>query len=81
VSDALMRFIRLGNLTGFPAVAVPCGHDGSGLPVSLQLVGRPWEEGLLLRLASEVERQAPRRVPQSYFGLLDEARAGARSRV
>lgn len=42
------------NLSGHPALTVPCGIS-EGLPVALQLVGRHWEEGLLLRLGYALE--------------------------
>jgi Asp-tRNA(Asn)/Glu-tRNA(Gln) amidotransferase A subunit family amidase len=70
LSDALMRFVRVGNLTGFPALAVPCGYDRSGLPVSLQLLGRPWEEPLILRAGRVVERAFERRHPKRLVRLL-----------
>ena len=38
------------NLTGQPALTVPCGFDEKGLPVGLQIVARPWEEALVLRV-------------------------------
>ena len=38
------------NLTGLPALALPCGFSSSGLPLSLQLAGRPFEEALVLRV-------------------------------
>ncbi|MBI5499380.1 MAG: Asp-tRNA(Asn)/Glu-tRNA(Gln) amidotransferase subunit GatA [Deltaproteobacteria bacterium] len=41
----------LANLTGGPALAFPAGHDGQGLPIGLQLVGRPMGEAVLLELA------------------------------
>jgi len=63
VVDQLMRYARLGNLTGFPALAVPAGYDAKGLPVSVQLMGRPWEEHLLLRLGRVVEAAMERRLP------------------
>jgi amidase len=44
------------NLTGHPAISVPCGPKGS-LPIGLQLVGRHWQESALFRLAHAVERQ------------------------
>jgi aspartyl-tRNA(Asn)/glutamyl-tRNA(Gln) amidotransferase subunit A len=43
------------NLTGQPALSVPCGFGHTGLPVGLQLVGRPFEEGLLLRIGAAYE--------------------------
>lgn len=70
VVDQLMRFIRVGNLTGFPALAVPAGFDAAGLPVSLQLLGRPWEEHLLLRLGRVVEAAVERRVPPIHVKAL-----------
>jgi Asp-tRNA(Asn)/Glu-tRNA(Gln) amidotransferase A subunit family amidase len=70
VTDALMRFIRVGNLSGFPAVSVPCGFDTGGLPIGLQLMGRPWEEHLLLRMARVVEAASERRTPRHHATLL-----------
>ena len=43
------------NLTGQPALSVPCGFTNKGLPVGLQLVGRPFDEGTLLRLGAAFE--------------------------
>ncbi|HUG93006.1 MAG TPA: Asp-tRNA(Asn)/Glu-tRNA(Gln) amidotransferase subunit GatA [Planctomycetaceae bacterium] len=44
------------NLAGLPALSVPCGFSGSGLPIGLQLVGPPLEEERLLRAARMYER-------------------------
>lgn len=46
------------NLAGLPGVSVPVGLDGKGLPMGLQLIGRPWEEGDLLNQALVLERAA-----------------------
>ncbi len=46
------------NLAGLPGVSVPAGLDAKGLPLGLQLIGRPWEEGPLLNLAHSLERAA-----------------------
>ncbi len=43
------------NLAGLPGVAVPVGLDGQGLPLGLQLIGRPWDEGNLLNHAYVLE--------------------------
>ncbi len=43
-------------LTACPVVALPCGLSGEGLPVGIQLVGRPGSEGLLLAVAAAFER-------------------------
>lgn len=54
---SLSRFTRLANLTGWPAVSVPCARDRDGLPVGLQLMGRPWDETTLLRVAWAYEQE------------------------
>ncbi len=46
------------NLAGLPGIAVPMGLDATGLPLGLQLIGRPWEEGDLLNHAYVLERAA-----------------------
>jgi Asp-tRNA(Asn)/Glu-tRNA(Gln) amidotransferase A subunit family amidase len=43
------------NLLGFPAVVVPIGHSPEGLPIGVQIVGRPWEEELVLAVAAVLE--------------------------
>lgn len=49
-------FTESANLTGQPAVALPCGFDGDGLPVGLQLAGHRGRDGDLLAVAAVVER-------------------------
>jgi aspartyl-tRNA(Asn)/glutamyl-tRNA(Gln) amidotransferase subunit A len=46
------------NLAGLPGIAVPVGLDAKGLPLGLQLIGRPWEEAALLNHAYVLERAA-----------------------
>ena len=46
------------NLAGLPGIAVPTGTDRQGLPLGLQLIGRPWEEGELLNTAYALESAA-----------------------
>lgn len=46
------------NLAGLPGIAVPTGLDSKGLPLGLQLIGRPWEEGDLLNVAYCLEQAA-----------------------
>ena len=46
------------NLAGLPGISVPTGLDSSGLPLGLQLIGRPWEEGELLNIAGALETAA-----------------------
>ncbi len=62
-SDPLQMYLSdvftvAANLAGVPAVSVPSGLSG-GLPVGLQLTGRPFEEATLLRAADAIERRAP----------------------
>ncbi len=46
------------NLAGLPGVAVPTGLDSQNLPLGLQLIGRPWEEGDMLNIAYQLEQSA-----------------------
>lgn len=50
------RFTTLASLAGVPAVAVPSGLDSEGLPRSLQILGRGWDEGRILAAAGAFER-------------------------
>ncbi|KAG2570246.1 fatty acid amide hydrolase-like [Panicum virgatum] len=72
VSAYLMRFIIAGNLLGLPAITVPVGHDKQGLPIGLQLIGRPWGEASLLRVASAVEELCltKRNRPSTFYDIL-----------
>ena len=47
------------NYTGVPAITVPCGFSRGGLPIGLQIMGRPWEETLVLRVAHHYEHTEP----------------------
>ncbi len=49
------RFMRAFNLTGLPALSLPCGKTESGLPIGLQIAGRPREVDLLLRVGAAIE--------------------------
>jgi aspartyl-tRNA(Asn)/glutamyl-tRNA(Gln) amidotransferase subunit A len=46
------------NLAGLPGISVPTDTDASGLPLGLQLIGRPWEEADLLNTAYALEQAA-----------------------
>ena len=59
---------QIWNLTGQPAAVVPWDFDGDGLPLSVQLVGRPYDEATLLSLSAQIEAARPwahRRPPVS----------------
>jgi len=44
------------NLTGIPAISIPCGKDSCGLPIGLQIMGKPLSEGLILKVAYTLEQ-------------------------
>jgi amidase len=47
------------NVTGQPAAVVPWGLDDDGIPLSVQLVGRPFDEATLLSLGAQIEAARP----------------------
>ena len=55
VRNVMLRCTQLFNLTGHPAISLPCGTTGQGLPVGLQLVGHEGRTADLLRVARRVE--------------------------
>ena len=61
-------FTTPASLTGLPAVAVPCGGDAQGLPLSLQIMGRPFEEATVFRAARAFERQIGWQVAPRFRG-------------
>jgi aspartyl-tRNA(Asn)/glutamyl-tRNA(Gln) amidotransferase subunit A len=67
----LTMFTRLFNLSGHPVIAVPCGFSAGGMPLSMQLVGRAFDEAALLRVAHAYESATPwhrRRPPLASEG-------------
>lgn len=54
-----LPFMGIWNITGQPAASVPAGLDGDGLPVGVQLVGRPNDEATLLALSAQLEVDQP----------------------
>jgi Asp-tRNA(Asn)/Glu-tRNA(Gln) amidotransferase A subunit family amidase len=50
-----MRFSQWTNLTGFPGATVPLGMSPEGLPIGVQVIGRPREEELVLAVAEKIE--------------------------
>jgi len=54
----LLGFTRLFNVLGAPALSAPCGFSSGGLPIGLQVVGRPFEDLTILRVAHAYEQQA-----------------------
>ena len=56
VTAALTQYTRPFNINGFPAITVPCGFSEAGLPIGLQLAGRPFDEVTVLRAAHAYEQ-------------------------
>src|SRR5882724_1103532 len=56
VAPTLTRFTSPLNFCGFPALSMPCGKSSSGLPVNLQVVGRPGADATVLRVARWCEQ-------------------------
>lgn len=56
VINSYVRTSAPGNLTGLPAASVPCGFSETGLPIGLQLIGRPFDESTVLQGAAAFER-------------------------
>ena len=71
VRGALTRMTRFANFTGLPAISVPCGTGAAGMPVGLQIVGRPMDEVTVLALAHAYEQATP------WHGLHPPEPAGA----
>jgi aspartyl-tRNA(Asn)/glutamyl-tRNA(Gln) amidotransferase subunit A len=59
-SESIMSsYVRLScpaNLTGLPALSVPCGVDAQGLPLGLQIIGRAFDEATVLQVGAAYER-------------------------
>jgi aspartyl-tRNA(Asn)/glutamyl-tRNA(Gln) amidotransferase subunit A len=55
VIDAWVHHSAPGNVTGLPALSVPCGFTSAGLPIGLQVIGRPFDEAGVLRVGQAHE--------------------------
>jgi aspartyl-tRNA(Asn)/glutamyl-tRNA(Gln) amidotransferase subunit A len=60
VSDPLTMYLEdiftvPVNLAGLPGMSIPCGFSNEGLPIGLQLIGKPWDENTLFQVASAYE--------------------------
>jgi amidase len=56
---AMAAFTAPYNITGQPAVSLPLSWSDDGLPIGVQIVGGPWQESLLVRIASQLEEASP----------------------
>ncbi|QUI35475.1 amidase [Streptomyces alfalfae] len=59
VSDAYVRLSAPADITGVPALTLPVGRDSAGLPIGMQLLGRPFGEDVVLRAGHAYERARP----------------------
>jgi amidase len=59
IAGRFTPFTPIFNLTGQPAISIPAGLGADGLPLSVQLVGRPGAEDVLYSLAGQIEQAAP----------------------
>ncbi|MDB5732795.1 MAG: amidase [Variovorax sp.] len=63
--SAIMQFTGIASLTGLPSMNVPCGFDGDGMPMGMQIIGRPFDEATLFRVghafqqATQFHERAP----------------------
>jgi aspartyl-tRNA(Asn)/glutamyl-tRNA(Gln) amidotransferase subunit A len=60
-------FAVTANMAGLPGIAVPAGLDSSGLPMALQLLGRPFDESTLFRAAKVIEDAAGQVSPPRWW--------------
>ena len=69
------RFACLANLTGIPGISVPVGISSTGLPISLQIVGPWYEEGRLIHIANQLEKEVATELtrPKVHYDVLDYA--------
>lgn len=56
VIQRLTRFTRPVNYLGLPSLAVPAGQSAKGLPIGLQIIGRPFDESMLVRIGAAFQR-------------------------
>ena len=57
VRTALVRLNRPSNLTGLPAISLPCGFTAEGMPIGLQIIGRAFDEAHLLQLGAAYQQR------------------------
>jgi aspartyl-tRNA(Asn)/glutamyl-tRNA(Gln) amidotransferase subunit A len=63
--SAIMQFTGVPSLAGLPSLNVPCGYDDEGLPIGMQIIGKPFDEGTLFKvgqafqMATDFHKQTP----------------------
>ena len=75
-TGTLLRYTFLAGFTGNPCLTLPVGYSSAGLPISLQLMGRWYEEHTLLQAGWALENCGgfPRNKPQVHYDILDQVR-------
>jgi len=68
-----MMYVAIPNFTGHPAISIPTGYTDHNLPLSVQLIGRHWEEHTLLRVSNAIEHMYAKQKPQAYYDVYTAA--------
>lgn len=68
----VMRYMIPGNFVGLPAMTLPVGYDSKGLPISMQLMGRHWQEHVLFRVGSVLEKVVERKRPGLFYEIVSQ---------
>jgi aspartyl-tRNA(Asn)/glutamyl-tRNA(Gln) amidotransferase subunit A len=66
VRSAMVRLSRPANLSGAPALSIPCAWTKNGLPIGLQLIGKRWDEARLLQIADAAAEELSEVVPAGF---------------
>lgn len=66
IRSNLTRFTNPFNLCGLPALSIPCGYSKEGLPIGVQVVGKPFSEAQLLQVGAWIEQGYPTRIPPLF---------------
>ena len=64
----MLRLTMPFNMAGLPAISCPCGFASNGLPLGLQVAGKPFEEGMILRIAHAYQQMTDWHRREVIFG-------------
>ena len=64
-----MLYVKLGNFTGIPAISVPSGYNGNGLPTGLMLHSKWYDEEKLIQIAYQMDHKINRNRPKVYYNI------------
>jgi aspartyl-tRNA(Asn)/glutamyl-tRNA(Gln) amidotransferase subunit A len=72
ITDPLQMYLNdiftiSANLAGIPAISLPCGFTADGLPIGIQILGRPFEEAMVLRVAFALEQALQIKKPLRFW--------------